>query len=137
MEYVTDVSVPLNILPAAYRHPLAQQYEEIDEDGDLVRSFDEWGMASVLTYAYSRKIVTESEYKTLEEIIGICLEQSRHTRAENIELFKAIKSRLRYKSEEEALPYCKQLTARIGCALAEQHGVGDDDEEDDNDRAFS
>jgi len=129
VEYITDVSVPLNILPAAYRHPLAEQYEEIDEDGDLVRSFDEWGLASVLTYAYTRKIATDSEYKSLEEIIGVCLEQSRHTRLENIELFKAIKNRLRYKSEEEALPYCRQLTARIGCALAEQH-VGEDEEDD-------
>ena len=49
MEYITDAAVPLCLLPSAYRHPLAQQFEEIDEDGDLVRSYDEWGLASVLT----------------------------------------------------------------------------------------
>lgn len=130
MEYVTDVSVSLLCLPQDYRHPLAQQFEEIDEDGDLVRSYDEWGLASVLTYAYTRKVATRAEYGQMEEIIGVCLEESRHSRKENKELFRLIKKGIKSGNEHAVLPYAKVLISRIGSALAEQHEEEDQDEED-------
>lgn len=129
MEYVTDVSVSLSLIPIEYRHPLAQQFEEISDDGELVRSYDEWGLASVLTYAYTRKVATKVEYGQLEEIIGVCLEESRHTRTENRDLFRKIKKNINAGDSEAALPYAKVLMSRIGSALAEQH-EGESDEED-------
>lgn len=134
MEYVTDCAVPLSLIPVAYRHPLARQFEEISEDGELVRSYDEWGLASVLTYAYTRKIAARTEYSQMEEVIGMCLEESRHSRSENKELFRMIKRGIKAGSEEAALPFAKVLISRIGSALAEQHeGMGEDDDEEDFD----
>lgn len=130
MEYVTDCAVPLSLIPLEYRHPLAQQFEEIDEDGDLIRSYDEWGLASVMTYAYTRKVATKSEYSQMEEVIGACLEESRHSRTENKELFRMIKRGIKSGNEQAVLPFAKVLTSRIGCALAEQHGGMSDDDED-------
>ena len=133
MEYVTDCAVPLSLIPQDYRHPLAQQFEEIDEDGDLVRSYDEWGLASVLTYAYTRKIATKTEYSQMEEIIGVCLEESRHTRKENKELFRMIKRSVKSGNDKAVLPFAKVLISRIGSALAEQHEAMEDDEGDEED----
>ena len=130
MEYVTDVSVPLYVLPQDYRHPLALQFEEIDEDGDLIRSYDEWGLASVLVYSYTRKIATKSDYGQMEEIMGVCLEESRHPRQENKELFRMIKRTVKSGNSKAVLPFAKVLISRIGSALAEQHEGMEEDEED-------
>ncbi|OUV76396.1 MAG: hypothetical protein CBC91_06360 [Rickettsiales bacterium TMED131] len=137
MEYITDSAVPLALIPPGFRHPLAQQFEEIDEDGDLVRSYDEWGLASVLTYAYTRRVQKKADYATMELLIGECLEQSRHSTSENKALFRAIKRCIKAGDESETLGYSKVLISKIGLALAEQHeGMdqiteeGMDDEED-------
>ena len=50
VEYITDAAVPLCLIPASFRHPLAQQFEEIDEDGDLIRSYD-GNEAEILGYS--------------------------------------------------------------------------------------
>ncbi len=81
VQFITDAAVPLNLVPAGFRHPLARQFEEIDEDGELCRSYDEWGLASVLTYAYTRRVQTNRIHVD-EMVIGECLEQSRHTESE-------------------------------------------------------
>ena len=134
MEYTTDCAVPLALIPSAYVHPLARQLEEIDEDGDLVRSYDEWGLASVLTYAYTRKVAARADYSTMEEIMGACLEESRHSRSENKELFRMIKRSIKAGNEAAAFPYTRTLMSRLGTALAEQHdGMTPDDIEDDDD----
>ena len=134
MEYTTDCAVPLALIPSAYVHPLARQFEEIDEDGDLVRSYDEWGLASVLTYAYTRKVAARADYSTMEEIMGACLEESRHSRSENKELFRMIKRSIKAGNEAAAFPYTRTLISRLGTALAEQHeGMTPDDIEDDDD----
>tara|TARA_B100000085_G_C18426495_1_gene464960 strand:- start:362 stop:766 length:405 start_codon:yes stop_codon:yes gene_type:complete len=131
MEYITDAAVPLCLLPSAYRHPLAQQFEEIDEDGDLVRSYDEWGLASVLTYAYIKRVEEQVEYSNMEMIINECLQLSRHTKTENNQLFKAIKREIKAGKQEEVVGYSKVLISKIGSALAEQHEAMEDDEDDD------
>jgi len=134
VEYTTDCAVPLALIPSAYVHPLARQFEEIDEDGDLVRSYDEWGLASVLTYAYTRKVAARADYSTMEEIMGACLEESRHSRSENKELFRMIKRSIKAGNEAAAFPYTRTLMSRLGTALAEQHeGMTPDDIEDDDD----
>ena len=129
MEYVTDCAVPLSLIPSDYRHPLAQQFEEISDEGELVRSYDEWGLASVLTYAYTRKVSTKSAYGQMEEVIGVCLEESRHTRAENKQLFRSIKHGIKAGNNDDVLKFSKVLMSRIGSALAEQH-EGHESEED-------
>ncbi len=121
MEYVTDCAVPLTLIPIDYRHPLAHQFEEISDEGELVRSYDEWGLASVLTYAYTRKVATKAEYGQMEEIIGICLEQSRHSRTENKNLFRRIKRSIKAGNDASVVSSAKILMSRIGSALAEQH----------------
>jgi hypothetical protein len=133
VEYITESSVPLVVLPPGFRHPLAEQFEEIDEDGDLVRSYNEWGLASVLAYAYSRRVERKADYSSMEMIIGECLEQSRHTTTENKELFRAIKRCIKAGDETQAMGLSKVLISKIGLALAEQHEhleTMDDDEED-------
>lgn len=133
MEYVTDCAVPMSLIPSDYRHPLAEQFEEISDEGELIRSYNEWGLASVLTYAYTRKVATKAEYNTMEEIIGICLEESRHTRTENKALFRSIKRTIKSGDKESVLPLAKVLMSKIGSALAEQHdGMSDDFEGDDD-----
>jgi hypothetical protein len=129
VEYITDAAVPLVLIPPGYRHPLAQQFEEIDDDGDLVRSYDEWGLASVLTYAYTRRVKQHADYKSMELLMGECLEGSRHTTNENRELFRAIKRCIKAGNDHETLGYSKVLISKLGLALAEQH-EGYDDEED-------
>ena len=129
MEYVTDCAVPLSLIPTDYRHPLAQQFEEISDEGDLVRSYDEWGLASVLTYAYTRKVATAAPYRQMEEIIGICLEASRHTRDENKQLFRRIKKSIKTGDNTDVLTCAKVLMSRIGSALAEQHEGMETEEE--------
>jgi len=133
LEYITDAAVPLCLIPASFRHPLAQQFEEIDEDGDLIRSYDEWGLASVLTYAYTKRVAKKSEYSTMEFIIGECLENSRHTASENKALFRALKRGIKSGNEDEILSYSKILMSKIGSALAEQHEGLSDEEEDEED----
>ena len=133
MEYVTDCAVPLSLIPTDYRHPLAQQFEEISDQGELVRSYDEWGLASVLTYAYTRKVATAAPYKQMEEIIGVCLEESRHTRTENKKLFTRIKRSIKAGDDTDVLTCAKVLMSRIGSALAEQHEGLDTEEEFDED----
>lgn len=130
VEYITDAAVPLCLIPSTFRHPLARQFEEIDEDGDLIRSYDEWGLASVLTYAYTKRVAKKTEYSTMEMIIGECLEHSRHTASENKELFRALKRAIKSGDVDETLGYSKILISKIGSALAEQH-EGAFDEEDD------
>lgn len=133
MEYVTDCAVPLSLIPKDFRHPLAQQFEEIDDDGDLIRSYDEWGLASVLTYTYTRRIATNTPTSKMEEIMGMCLETSRHTRKENKDLFRRIKKSVKSGDSESVLPFAAVLISRLGGALAEQHeGLESevDDEED-------
>ena len=130
MEFVTDAAVPLYLIPAGFRHPLAHQYEEIDEDGDLCRSYDEFGLASVLTYAYTRRVQKKAEYSTIEAIIWECLEQSRHTPKENKELFHAIKRCIKAGDEDQTLGYSKVLISKIALALAEQHPDSDDDDDE-------
>ena len=133
MEYVTDCAVPMCLIPSDYRHPLAEQFEEISDEGELIRSYNEWGLASVLTYAYTRKVATKAEYNTMEEIIGICLEESRHTRTENKALFRSIKRTIKAGDKEAVLPLAKVLMSKIGSALAEQHDDMSDDFEGDDD----
>ena len=133
MEYITEAAVPLALIPPGFRHPLARQFEEIDEDGDLVRSYDEWGLASVLTYAYTRRVQQKAEYSNMEMIIGECLEQSRHTTSENKALVRAIKRCIKAGNESETLGYSKVLISKIGLALAEQHEGMEEDSEDDED----
>lgn len=133
MEYVTDCAVPMCLIPSDFRHPLALQFEEISDDGELIRSYNEWGLASVLTYAYTRKVATKAEYNSMEEIIGICLEESRHTRTENKALFRSIKRTIKAGDKESVLPLAKVLMSKIGSALAEQHDGMSDDYEDFDD----
>ena len=121
MEYTTDCAVPLALIPSAYVHPLARQFEEISDDGELIRSYDEWGLASVLTYAYTQKVATADDYSTMEEIMGVCLEESRHSRSENKELFRMLRQSIRSGDEESTLPYARTLISRLASALAEQH----------------
>lgn len=133
MEYTTDCAVPLALIPSAYVHPLARQFEEISDEGELIRSYDEWGLASVLTYAYTRKVAASADYSTMEEIMGACLEESRHSRSENKELFRMIKRGIKAGNEEAAFPYARTLISRLGTALAEQHeGFSSDEDEDDD-----
>lgn len=133
VEYITDAAVPLSLLPPSFRHPLARQFEEIDDAGDLIRSYDEWGLASVLTYAYTRRVEAKTEYSTMEMIIGECLENSRHTTTENKALFRALKRGIKTDDEHEVLKWSKVLISQIGSALAEQHEGFIDEEEDDED----
>jgi flagellar biosynthesis protein FlhB len=133
VEYTTDCAVPLVLIPTAYVHPLAQQFEEISEEGELIRSYDEWGLASVLTYAYTRKVAAKADYSTMEEIMGACLEESRHTRSENKDLFRMIKRGIKSGNEEAVYSYTRTLISRLGTALAEQHEAYSDDDEDDDD----
>ena len=133
MEYVTDCAVPLSLIPIDYRHPLAQQFEEISDEGELVRSYDEWGLASVLTYAYTRKVATSAPYRQMEEIIGVCLEESRHTRTENKQLFRRLKKSIKSGDDTDVLTCAKVLMSRIGSALAEQHEGMETEEEFDED----
>ncbi|GCE64420.1 hypothetical protein OMCYN_00329 [cyanobiont of Ornithocercus magnificus] len=121
MEYTTDCAVPLALIPSAYVHPLAQQFEEISDDGELIRSYDEWGLASVLTYTYIQKVATDDDYSIMEEIMGVCLEESRHSRSENEELFGLIRQAVKSGSEDSTLPYARILISRLASALAEQH----------------
>lgn len=131
LQFITDAAVPLNLVPAGFRHPLACQFEELDDDGELCRSYDEWGLASVLTYAYTRRIKTKSEYTSMERVIGECLEQSRHTESENKKLFSAIKRCIKSGDEDQTLLYSKVLISKIGSALAEQHPLLEDFDEED------
>lgn len=133
MEYTTDCAVPLALIPSAYVHPLARQFEEISDEGELIRSYDEWGLASVLTYAYTRKVAASADYSNMEEIMGACLEESRHSRSENKELFRMIKRGIKAGNEEAAFPYARTLISRLGTALAEQHEGFTRDEDDDDD----
>lgn len=133
MEYVTDCAVPMSLIPSDYRHPLAQQFEEISNDGELIRSYNEWGLASVLTYAYTRKVAAKAEYNTMEEIIGVCLEEARHTKTENKALFRSIKKTIKSGDKDSVLPLAKVLMSKIGSALAEQHDGMSDEEEDFDD----
>ena len=121
MEYTTDCAVPLALIPSAYVHPLAQQFEEISDDGELIRSYDEWGLASVLTYTYIQKVTAADDYSIMEEIMGVCLEESRHSRSENEELFGLIRQSVKSGSEDSTLPYARILISRLASALAEQH----------------
>lgn len=136
MEYTTDCAVPLVLIPSYYVHPLARQYEEISTNGELIRSYDEWGLASVLTYAYTRKVAASDDYSSMEEVMGACMEESRHTRAENKTLFRMIKRRIRAGDEQAALPYTRTLVSRLGIALAEQHEGIEDDNDDDEDKEY-
>ena len=131
VQFITDAAVPLNLVPAGFRHPLARQFEEIDDDGELCRSYDEWGLASVLTYAYTRRVQTSSEYTSMEMVIGECLEQSRHTESENKKLFSAIKRSIKSGDEDQTLLYSKVLISKIGSALAEQHPISENSDEED------
>tara|TARA_Y100000401_G_scaffold113311_1_gene113835 strand:- start:1607 stop:2038 length:432 start_codon:yes stop_codon:yes gene_type:complete len=131
VQFITDAAVPLNLVPAGFRHPLARQFEEIDDDGELCRSYDEWGLASVLTYAYTRRVQTSSEYTSMEMVIGECLEQSRHTESENKKLFSAIKRCIKSGDEDQTLLYSKVLISKIGSALAEQHPISENSDEED------
>lgn len=134
MEYTTDCAVPLVLIPSAYVHPLAKQFEEIDDDGDLIRSYDEWGLASVLTYAYTRKVAAKADYSSMEEVMGACLEESRHSRSENKELFRMIKRSIKAGNEVAAYPFARTLISRLGSALAEQHeGMTSADIDNDDD----
>jgi len=133
VEYITDAAVPLSLLPSSFRHPLARQFEEIDDDGDLIRSYDEWGLASVLTYAYTRRVQAKTEYSTIEMIIGECLENSRHTTTENKALFRALKRGIKSEDKDEVLKWSKVLISQIGSALAEQHEGLSDEEDDEED----
>ena len=121
MEYTTDCAVPLALIPSGYVHPLARQFEEISDDGELIRSYDEWGLASVLTYTYIQKVTAADDYSIMEEIMGVCLEESRHSRSENEELFGLIRQSVKSGSEDSTLPYARILISRLASALAEQH----------------
>ena len=121
MEYTTDCAVPLALIPSAYVHPLARQFEEISDDGELIRSYDKWGLASVLAYTYIQKVATADDYSIMEELMGACLEESRHRRSENEELFRLIKQSIKSGSENFTVPYARVLISRLASALAEQH----------------
>lgn len=130
MEYITESAVPLCLIPVDFRHPLARQFEEVDEDGDLIRSYDEWGLASVLTYAYYKRVQTRSQYSKMEMLIGECLEISRHPPMENKALFQTLKREIKAGNQEQAVGWSKILISKIASALAEQHEDMEDDEED-------
>ena len=66
----------------------------------------------------------------MEEIMGVCLEESRHPRKENKELFRMIKRTVKSGNSKAVLPFAKVLISRIGSALAEQHEGMEEDEED-------
>ena len=131
MEYVTESAVSLLCIPQDFRHPLAQQFEEIDEDGDLVRSYDEWGLASVLTYMFCKRVEKKSQYANIEMVIGECLSISRHTASENKALFRSLKREIKAGNYPQVVAWSKILVSQLASALAEQHeDMGDDDEED-------
>ena len=130
MEYITESAVPLCLIPVDFRHPLARQFEEVDEDGDLIRSYDEWGLASVLTYAYYKRVQTRSQYSKMEMLIGECLEISRHPPMENKALVQTLKREIKAGNQEQAVGWSKILISKIASALAEQHEDMEDDEED-------
>lgn len=131
MEYVTESAVSLLCIPQDFRHPLAQQFEEIDEDGDLVRSYDEWGLASVLTYMFCKRVEKKSQYANIEMVIAECLSISRHTASENKALFRALKREIKAGNYPEVVAWSKILVSQLASALAEQHeDMGGDDEED-------
>ena len=130
MEYITEHAVPLICLDKDFRHPLAEQFEEIDEDGDLVRSYNEWGLASVLAYMFYRRVETKRQYSNIEMVIGECLRISRHTASENKALFRAIKREIKAGDREKVIAWSKILVSQLALALAEQHEGLEDDEED-------
>ena len=130
MEYVTEHAVPMLCLPADFRHPLAEQFEEVDEDGDLIRSYNEWGLASVLAYMFCRRVQTKRQYASIEMVIGECLTISRHTATENKALFRAIKREIKAGNQDKVVAWSKILVSQLACALAEQHEGLEDDEED-------
>ena len=131
MEYVTESAVSLLCIPQDFRHPLAQQFEEIDEDGDLVRSYDEWGLASVLTYMFCKRVEKKSQYANIEMVIGECLSISRHTASENKALFRSLKREIKAGNYPQVVAWSKILVSQLASALAEQHeDMGVDDEED-------
>ena len=130
MEYITEHAVPLICLDKDFRHPLAEQFEEIDEDGDLVRSYNEWGLASVLAYMFYRRVETKRQYANIEMVIGECLRISRHTASENKALFRAIKKEIKAGDREKVIAWSKILVSQLALALAEQHEGLEDDEED-------
>jgi hypothetical protein len=130
MEYVTEHAVPMLCLPADFRHPLAEQFEEVDEDGDLIRSYNEWGLASVLTYMFCRRVQTKGQYASIEMVIGECLTISRHTVTENKALFRAIKREIKAGNQDKVVAWSKILVSQLASALAEQHEDMEDDEED-------
>ena len=131
MEYVTESAVSLLCIPQDFRHPLAQQFEEIDEDGDLVRSYDEWGLASVLTYMFCKRVEKKSQYANIEMVIAECLSNSRHTASENKALFRTLKREIKAGNYPQVVAWSKILVSQLASALAEQHeDMGGDDEED-------
>ena len=130
MEYITEHAVPLICLDKDFRHPLAEQFEEIDEDGDLVRSYNEWGLASVLAYMFYRRGETKGPYANIGMVIGECLRISRHTASENKALFRAIKREIKAGDREKVIAWSKILVSQLALALAEQHEGLEDDEED-------
>tara|TARA_B100000925_G_scaffold120088_1_gene89221 strand:+ start:578 stop:970 length:393 start_codon:yes stop_codon:yes gene_type:complete len=130
MEYITEHAVPLICLDKDFRHPLAEQFEEIDEDGDLVRSYNEWGLASVLAYMFCRRVETKRQYANIEMVIGECLRISRHTASENKALFRAIKREIKAGDREKVIAWSKILVSQLALALAEQHEGMEEDEED-------
>ncbi len=130
LEYITEQSVNLLCIPGEFRHPLSKQFEEFDEDGDLVRSYDEWGLASVLTYAYYKRVQAKTQYSKIEMLIGECLEMSRHPPLENKTLFQTLKREIKAGNEEQAVGWSKILISKIASALAEQHEDMEDDEDD-------
>ena len=130
MEYITEHAVPLICLDKDFRHPLAEQFEEIDEDGDLVRSYNEWGLASVLAYMFYRRVETKRQYANIEMVIGECLRISRHTASENKALFRAIKREIKAGDREKVIAWSKILVSQLALAQAEQHEGLEDDEED-------
>jgi len=130
MEYITEHAVPLICLDKDFRHPLAEQFEEIDEDGDLVRSYNEWGLASVLAYMFYRRVETKRQYANIEMVIGECLRISRHTASENKALFRAIKREIKAGDREKVIAWSKILVSQLALALAEQHEGMEEDEED-------
>ena len=130
MEYITEHAVPLICLDKDFRHPLAEQFEEIDEDGDLVRSYNEWGLASVLAYMFCRRVETKRQYANIEMVIGECLRISRHTASENKALFRAIKKEIKAGDREKVIAWSKILVSQLALALAEQHEGMEEDEED-------
>ena len=130
MEYVTEHAVPMLCFPADFRHPLAEQFEEVDEDGDLIRSYNEWGLASVLAYMFCRRVQTKGQYASIEMVIGECLTISRHTATENKALFRAIKREIKAGNQDKVVAWSKILVSQLASALAEQHEDMEDDEED-------